>query len=239
MKLNELLGIKKYHQHTIDELLDAFTTESGYKFLNRGTMGYTFKHPSKNEVLKIWMKDSAYEHYVEFVSRWKNKHVPKFFTKVKELHMFHKRSDILPETMKYVRLEYLEDAEVYKLDNIQYTAKQLSDDLSLYYTGNDILEDIEDYYEKLDTKVGWELRFFAQTAMSVIYEMNDFGAQDDFCDRNIMSRNGVPVIIDPGGFGEELSMAKVIDKITADEENISGRIKNSSYYQAMDKLPQK
>lgn len=263
MILAELRGVKRYQDLSFEQLLAKFA-ESGYKYLSRGRMAYVFKHPHKDEVLKIWVNDAAYERFVEIARKWhKNKHMPKFLTPVKELTMFHKRTSALPAKAKWVRMEELHHANTFRLDGTSYPVKLLTVELEDCYSYDDerMLEDLEKYFEritKLTRKpVGPELKFFAQTAMSIADEIAQYGAQPDFTERNVMARaDGTPVITDPGGFGEEFTMAEFLRKLelehgddevdtvhkldlpngSSDYRIIKGKARSSDYDAIADKL---
>lgn len=205
MNLNELVGVKRYRDHDIQQLIHAFSTEGGYELISRGRMAYAFGTPGKNEVLKVWRKDTAYEHFVELAHEWhRNKHVPRFFTPVKELTIHGLK-------LKYVRMERLAEVDRFELDGKYYTTEALTEGLTdaLSFHDDRQLEDVEAYMHKLGGQ-GSELRFYLQTATSLIYEMVEYGAQDDLKASNLLQRaDGTPVITDPGAFGEELELAKL------------------------------
>lgn len=204
MILNELIGIKRYREHDVQQLAQAFSTESGYELISSGRMAFAFGVPGKNEVLKVWKLDTAYEHFVELAREWhRNKHVPRFLTPVKTLH--------LPKvSLKYVRMERLEEADSFVLDGRSYSSKALTVDLtdSLDFEDSDKQLDEVNRYMSVLKSDGKELRFYLQTAVSLIYEMVEYGAQDDLRESNLLMRaDGTPVITDPGAFGEELELA--------------------------------
>lgn len=207
MNLNELIGVKRYRDHDLQQLIHAFSTESGYELISRGRMAYAFGAPGKNEVLKVWQRDTAYEHFVELAHEWhRNKHVPRFFTPVKELTIHGLR-------LKYVRMERLEEVDSFTLDGQSYSTQSLTEGLTdtLNFDLDKQLEEVEAYMQQLNSS-GHELRFYLQTAVSLIYEMVEYGAQDDLKSSNLLKRaDGTAVITDPGAFGEELELAALED----------------------------
>lgn len=206
--LQELVGVKKYQD--IQQIAQAFSSESGYKLLSKGGIGYAFATPGKNEVLKLWKLDTAYEHFVDLARKWhRNKHVPRFYTPIKELR-------IKGATFKYVRMERLELADEFTFDGKAYSTRDLTvgftDSLN-FRDSDEQLEEVEAYMKHLGGD-GPELRFFLQTAVSLIYDMLEYGAQDDLKENNLLKRaNGTAVITDPGVFGEELELAANDDSI--------------------------
>lgn len=211
MNLFELVGVKRYRDYDLQQLIQAFSTESGYELISRGRMAYAFGAPGRNEVLKVWRKDTAYEHFVALAHEWhRNKHVPRFFTLVKELTIHGLK-------LKYVRMERLEQANSFKLDGRSYSTSKLTEGLTdaLSFHAGKQLEDVEAYMKTLKGS-GPQLRFYLQTATTLIYEMVEYGAQDDLKQDNLLKRaDGTPVITDPGAFGEELELAEFEDSLTA------------------------
>lgn len=169
-----------------------------YKLLARGRMAYTFT--SGDDVLKVWRQDTAYEHFVSLAREWhRNKHVPRFYSEVREL-------EVQGSKLKHVKLERLYRAKSFKLDNRWYSIELLTEHLtnSLSFNLDRQLDDVEAYMSALRSD-GPELRFYLQTATSLIYEMVEYGAQDDLRPSNLLKRaDGCPVITDPGAFGDEL-----------------------------------
>lgn len=210
MNLFELVGVKRYRDHDLQQLIQTFSTESGYELISHGRMAYVFgAPPGRNEVLKVWRKDTAYEHFVALAHEWhRNKHAPRFFTPVKELTIHDLK-------LKYVRMERLEQADNFKLDGQTYSNDVLTEGLTdfLSFNADKQLDEVEAYMKKLKG-YGPELRFYLQTATSLIYEMVEYGAQDDLKQDNLLKRaDGTPVITDPGAFGEELELAKLEDSL--------------------------
>lgn len=108
MLLSELAGIKKYQDLGLEELITKFAEHSNYKKLGNGLFAYVFKHPKKNEVIKFWVKDDAYEKYLSYVEQHQsNPCLPKLLSKVKTISSFHDRVEAFPDKIKYVRLELL------------------------------------------------------------------------------------------------------------------------------------
>lgn len=259
-ELTALTGVKRYQDLDLQRLIDVFTTKGGYEYLSRGRMAYAFRKPGKNEVLKVWASDAAYEHFVELAHKWqKNKHVPRFYTPVKELTVFHKRTSVMPTKLKWVRMEELYEADHFKLDGLTYSLELLTEELESHfsYDEDNLLEDVNSFLEQAEKEVkkpsGPELRFYAQTAMTLILEMAQQGAQPDFHSRNLLQRaDGTAVITDPGGFGEEMTMSAFIRDLEhkhaidpvgtkhhtgqTEYEIIKGPTKRSDYYSVADKL---
>lgn len=261
MIINELTGVKKYHEHDLQSLIDALVTKGGYDYLARGRMAYAFRTPGKDEVLKVWAVDTAYEHFVDVARRWsKNKHVPRFFTPVKELTAFHKRTSVMPLKLKWLRMEELYEADHFSFDGHEYPLELLTEELSEHFTydQDNLLQDAERFLKHAERETkhpsGSALRFFTQTAMTLILEIAEFGAQPDlYNSRNLLARkDGTAVITDPGGFGEEMVMSEFIRDLelkhardpagskhvsgSTEYEVVKGPAKVSHYDQVADRL---
>lgn len=133
MKLYELLGVKKYQHMTMQSLITLFEKKSGYTYVGEGYFAKVFKHPTKDEVLKLWITDSAYEKYVNYARANQNdSHMPKIFTPIKSISTFHKRLEGFPEKIKFIRMELLNSLTYKYLDlkpntNIQVVFWDLRD----------------------------------------------------------------------------------------------------------------
>jgi hypothetical protein len=126
MKLTELLGIKKHSSLSLEDLIKAFQEESGYKKLGNGHFAYAFKHPSKDEVLKLWIADSAYEDFLKFCESHKSeKNLPKIY-KFGKLSTFHRRLYGFPEKIMYVRMELLRPLNLNDVGDISNDCPPLS-----------------------------------------------------------------------------------------------------------------
>lgn len=109
MKLDELLGVKKFYDKHLDDVKKAFVA-NGSKFKKLG-LGATGEAYGKNDlVYKFWLEDSAYEKYVEYCLKHQNNpHVPKFLSKIKSIHSFFLRPSEFPDKIKYIKMEKLTD----------------------------------------------------------------------------------------------------------------------------------
>lgn len=219
-----LIGVKRYYDLDTQQLIDTFVRDGGYEYLARGRMAYAFKTPDKDEVLKVWVSDAAYENFVIEAQRgwYRNKHVPRFYTPIKELTLFHKRTSVMPCKLKWVRMEQLFTATEFTFDGRQYPIELLTEELEACFSYDDdsLINDIETFLKEARWATGHasgpELQFFVQTAMALLREVDLFGAQPDLHYKNLMKRaDGTAVIIDPGGFGEELTMAGIIKDLEA------------------------
>jgi hypothetical protein len=133
MKLIELFGVKKYHKETFESLVKAFQADTGYKFLGKGYFAYVFKHPTKDEVLKFWIQDTAYEKYIDYCKQNSSPYLPKIYGSVKSLSTFHKRLAGFPEKIKYVRMEYLIELSNNDL-KAAHTPKQIIDSMTHFFS---------------------------------------------------------------------------------------------------------
>jgi hypothetical protein len=118
MKLYELLGVKKYQHMSMDQLASFFEKESGYTYLGTGNFAWVFKHPTKDEALKFWVEDAAYDSFVDYArSHSGDPHLPKIYTPIRQISTFHKRLEGFPEKFKYVRMELLTHVHSQDMEN--------------------------------------------------------------------------------------------------------------------------
>ena len=94
MILTELTGIKNFSDDkTLIELFQKFIEESKYDLLGSGQTGVVLKRPDKNEVIKFWYMDEAYDDFIEYASTHKNKHLIKVLTKPKTVTLTTKNKE--------------------------------------------------------------------------------------------------------------------------------------------------
>ena len=102
MKLLELTGIKNQSDKEITDIIIDLIKKK-YDFLGAGSFGTVFDNPKKsNEVIKFWIKDPAYEHFLKVAKSINSPHLIKVI----------KQGSITlnlesPVTIKYARLEKL------------------------------------------------------------------------------------------------------------------------------------
>ena len=100
-KLNELQLTKQFKQKNMlnyGKDAEQILNQNGWRVLGRGAEGAVAEHPNKSYVLKLFRKNSLYNHFVNLVQHSNNIHFPFFSRFVKPV----------PGTMyNYVRMEKL------------------------------------------------------------------------------------------------------------------------------------
>lgn len=229
MKLYELTGVKQLHALAISDLIEYYIEHSGYNFKGEGASATVFKHPTKDEIIKFWLVDDAYDAFIKYaLENQGNEHIVKVTQRPKTLTMFHKRptkderGDEFPNKLRYVRLEMLKpitkDTMVYGV-----AIRQL---LKYFHETYAELEPSEFEHFDLDElpKIGAhvtkratghttqvdepKLRKFFETFVDM-YKSFGKAYNYDLHDGNVMMRGSVPVIIDP--FSDVFSMTTSMD----------------------------
>lgn len=122
----ELTGVKKFYNSPLEELIVAFVEQGRYEKLGNGFFAYVFKNSKKNEAIKFWVDDQAFEKYLTYIENNKNNPIcPKIFSKTKTISSFHKRIPGFPKKIKYIRMEVLEPLntyESYKINQFDWDA---------------------------------------------------------------------------------------------------------------------
>ena len=212
MILTELTGIKNFSDDkNLIELFQKYIEESGYDLLGSGQTGVVLKHPEKNEVIKFWYMDEAYEDFIEYASTHNNKHLVKILSKPKKITLTTKNKDNkqTKKKIKYVRLELLKPfTPSTKLFGISFAkfnmllvfmaGKQHKNTFN--YTVTNVIEDPDTYdLLQLDMKnIDIEgLRDFIKVYVNCMNAMKSDNIWADLHNENIMMRGNVPVIVDP------------------------------------------
>lgn len=210
MILTELTGIKNFSDDkTLIELFQKFIEESKYDLLGSGQTGVVLKRPDKNEVIKFWYMDEAYDDFIEYASTHKNKHLIKVLTKPKTVTLTTKNKEGVQtkKKIKYVRLELLKPyTPSTKLFGISFAkfnmllafmaGKQHKNTFN--YTVTSVIEDPDTYdLLQLDRKNIEGLRDFIKVYVDCMNAMKSDNIWADLHNENIMMRGNVPVIVDP------------------------------------------
>lgn len=210
MILSELTGIKNFSDDkTLIELFQKFIEESKYDLLGSGQTGVVLKRPDKNEVIKFWYMDEAYDDFIEYASTHKNKHLIKVLTKPKTVTLTTKNKEGVQtkKKIKYVRLELLKPyTPSIKLFGISFAefnmllafmaGKQHKNTFN--YTVTSVIEDPDTYdILQLDRKNIEGLRDFIKVYVDCMNAMKSDNIWADLHNENIMMRGNVPVIVDP------------------------------------------
>lgn len=110
--LTELLGVKKYADHSVTDLIDIlFDGHGKLRAIGAGANGVAVTNGTI--VYKLWVHDPPFEAWVEFCrANSSNPALPKYFSKIKSMPIFFKTSDKVRakagNRLKYVQMEKLE-----------------------------------------------------------------------------------------------------------------------------------
>lgn len=230
-RVDELVGVKKFanmtHLDIVKYLKDTFG-EGRFRVLGDGTNAIALE--LNGVVYKFWLKDSAYEDFVRYAAKNQdNPLLPKIRSGIKELPAFFVRSNLAPDTIRYVKLEFLEsctdrsirctnESGIYRdmatlasgiharLRITELTAQQIEDQFVEKFYDSDAVAAGKDGSQTLTP----EFKNLIQT----VWEITQLGDHlADYHDGNFLSReNGEVVIIDPIANESDISLNNQIDK---------------------------
>jgi hypothetical protein len=107
MHLNELTGVKKYHEIPLHELIAEVMAENGFEKIGKGMFGVAYKRPADNYVYKLYIEDYAYSYFIKYAQE----HSSPFFPKIhgfKTLRAFWKRLEMdIDEKLMIAKVEYV------------------------------------------------------------------------------------------------------------------------------------
>jgi hypothetical protein len=169
------------------------------------------KHPEKNEVIKFWYMDEAYEDFIEYASTHNNKHLVKILSKPKKITITTKNKNGVQTKKKinYVRLELLKPlTPSIKLFGISFSKFNIlltfmagqQHKNTFNYTVSSVIENPETYriLEIDKKKIDIEgLRDFINVYVACMNAMKTDNIWADLHNENIMMRGNIPVIVDP------------------------------------------
>ena len=104
---DEMIGVKKYHGLTLDELMKQIATDYNLKVLGQGAFGHVLSTHDPNSVVKIFETDNAYLSFVNFIQQHPNKHYPKIVKSPRLMTTFYKRYNIQPDKFTVLVIEKL------------------------------------------------------------------------------------------------------------------------------------
>jgi len=202
VRLSELLGVKKFYNSTVEEVLHSMSGD--YQEVGRGSFGVTLKHSSKPIVVKFWISDTSYDDFINYVATHPSKHLPKLYSKPKELSSFFAIPKNFPEKVHYVKMEKLERLkDNHDADLIKGIFNELCD-LPSKKDVDHLIEQLEeakdsDYSEwsRLKKLVD-DVPKFLHEMFEMLHHLLNGKNNLDIHDENIMQRaNGELVITDP------------------------------------------
>lgn len=211
MKLDELLGVKKFYNMTMSEMLEAVCSE--LNSIGAGAFSIVFKRGSKEEVVKFWIKDDSYEDFVKYIEHHDdNPCLPKLYSTVKTMPVFFKHHEGAPEKIKYLRMEVLDPFKDRMLGELHYLYR-IVDDVKYWLKEK---KKFDDGFMNLFTERGVNVKElpeklikFVKTVFEVSEHLTQMGHKIDLHDENVMYRpsDGCLVVIDPVYNSEDLDVS--------------------------------
>ena len=111
---DEMIGVKKYHNLTLDRAIEIVAKDMGSEVLGSGAYGTVITSKDPNIVYKVLESDAGYMRFVRFVQQYPDKHFPKIY-KVKNLTNFFRRYGIQNDKFIVVALEKLQPVNPKKI----------------------------------------------------------------------------------------------------------------------------
>lgn len=197
--LEQLQGVKKYHQLTWNELVGELA-KVGIRSLGKGRFGQVFYKAGWNYVVKVFENDSAYLEYVDFCIKNPNPHYPKFIKKPLNMHQFHVRTNHAEKMMQIVKIELLQPLEeswyalnlekIFKLLTKQVSEIEIFNPHTNQYESFNDANEIFNLYKRYDV----------ESLISAIYRIKHHfpNYKLDLHNQNLMQRaDGTVVLSDP------------------------------------------
>lgn len=107
MLLTELIGVKKYYDLTLGEIMSKLAKHYGGEWTS-GTYGAVLINPNWNYVIKVFQNDPYYLDFINFILAHPNPHFPKVQRKPIKMHSFFTRTAIEPSVFYVVKIEKLQ-----------------------------------------------------------------------------------------------------------------------------------
>ncbi len=228
MKLYELIGVKKHHEKSREELvrfLDKFTP---LKRKGNGLFAEVFE--KDGTIYKFWGKDSSYDAFIDYCAKATtySDNLPKFLSKKKQLTAFHKRSRHAPDKLNYIKMEKLEPFDMHHVKNFNAPASSLFSDLNeainlhkvtfhhtyeIYKAKHYIkaLQDwmIDEQMQDDDYRLPVQVVAYIETAFDIFDKLGHATMAMDISMSNVMMRGDTIVITDPVAEGHDRVIADV------------------------------
>jgi hypothetical protein len=224
MKLCELTGVKKLHDLSVSELIGHYIDATGAKYAGEGANSTVFLHPDKNEIIKFWIEDRAYDEFVKYaLAHQGNPYIVKILSQPKQITLFHTRPEHVPADVmsddddgdivtidkqtpvkgKYIRLEKLNPVKRSSTWNGVVLGTMLGDLVSVvkdrFVKKQALAEQVQQAMAIINVKGDVtnvpEVEAFVATVFEMMRSFKDFNY--DLHEGNIMLRGTTPVIIDP------------------------------------------
>lgn len=247
MLLKELLGVKKYANHSSSEIEALLKKGGEFVPIGKGVHASAFLY--NNKVYKFWVADRAYEKFIDYVMKNQdNPWLPKLHSGIKTMPPFFKHYKDVKD-VKWIKMEKLEKltGHLIRLNNGNSKDDGHDDDsefsemasvtdiinLSTCYVDPTILlKSFPDSIESL--RVKFKLHVTDKHTLKylkILHDLNKFKMWFDLHEENLMSRGNQMVLIDPLKHSKDLSFNKFLDSFErvakkSDKDYISGRSSN-------------
>jgi hypothetical protein len=107
MKLNELIGVKRFQTLPLHELITQVMKDNGFTTLGSGAFGVAYRRGNDPFVYKMFLKDDAYSEFIQFAQENNSKFFPKIYW-FKSLRAFWKRkAEDIDERLMIAKVEFV------------------------------------------------------------------------------------------------------------------------------------
>lgn len=223
MRLDELIGVKKFQGKTRKDVQQHAEKEGKYKILGAGYAGTAVEY--KGVVYKFWSSDPPYEHFLRYaMSNQSNPFMPKILSKkigtlpagFLDTHEDH------PETIKWIKMEKLQQRRIFfkvtesgktlRMKEIMRVAVRSQDAAAgLGWSQKEYIEKgmvwdahtgTKPWHDQADDALPGKLTKEAQELANTLYDLTMIAQKhgvklDDQHDSNYMIRGDQAVLIDP------------------------------------------
>jgi hypothetical protein len=216
MKLNELVGVKKFIGMNSTEVLDFLKNTQG-KLKPLGSGANAAALTDGTDVYKFWLIDSAYDKFIKYVqANQQNPFLPKLKSAVKTIPAFFLRHKNAPDKIKYIKMEKLSPVE-YVSSYYYSVSPGFEEKLNIYDAIDaiealprrasfaEVLENLKNSISKKPFTINEDAVAFLKT-MYEIYALVGGGAYIDFHDGNFMLRGDQLVFLDPLANGDDVDL---------------------------------
>lgn len=199
---DEMIGVKKYHDLTIPQLMKQLSQDLGLPLLGRGAFGQVIQSPDPKWVYKIYENDSAYDDFIQYaLSHKNNPHLPKI-KKVKQMTNFLRRYAMQEDKFTVVMIKKLQPLPEKKSEFVVSFLKTPWDVAPGYLpTGVSNRERLTVEQIANQPWEGWrtnELKNLWKTSDEIHHQLMSFGRFIDLHEENVMQdERGSVVITDP------------------------------------------
>lgn len=239
---DEMIGVKKYHHLTAEQLMKQVAKDYNLTVLGNGAFGHVLSTNNPDVVVKVFEQDDAYLSFVKYIQEHPNKHFPKIVSNPRLMTAFYKRYAFQSDQFVVLTIERLQELpktiaafveEVANADDLHDAPIYLPDGST---NGGDSWTADDDYdpepswtYLELSRDYPW-IRSLWEAAKSMFQSKLVKGNRDLHLGNLMMRKDGTIVITDPVSDPEALSRISKIRDIKNGIEQAPPMIKGP-YYQ--------